>query len=51
MFYIEVYKWDEEWKTWLQVSREASITDTEENAIKISTEKLHSFSVDDTDFE
>ncbi|KOA20034.1 hypothetical protein CLHOM_15990 [Clostridium homopropionicum DSM 5847] len=44
LFHVDVCKWDEEWETWLQVSRGFSLTDTEENAIKIAIEKLRNSS-------
>jgi hypothetical protein len=45
LYHIDVYKWDEEWETWLEVTSGLSLTDTEENALKIATEKLCNYSV------
>lgn len=44
LYQADVYIWDDEWETWLEISRDFSLIDTEENARKISIEKLRNYS-------
>ncbi|MGM0789776.1 MAG: hypothetical protein ACQEUD_06755 [Bacillota bacterium] len=37
---IDVYSWDNEWETWLQKSRDFSLTDNLSSAVEIAKEKL-----------
>lgn len=37
---IDVFRWDSEWETWLQESRDFSLTDNIKSALDIAKEKL-----------
>jgi hypothetical protein len=41
---VDVYMWDEEWETWLQVSRDFSQTNSIKISIEIAVEKLRNCS-------
>lgn len=43
LYHVDIYEWDEEWETWLQVTKGFSLTDTEENASKIAIKKLRTY--------
>jgi len=44
LFQVDVFFWDDEWRTWLFESHGLSLTDTEANAEKIALENLRNCS-------